>query len=181
MASVTGSGHRNASLAPTNPDSASSRAWLDPPRSAAAAARRLPSAAGAAALGLSALLPWSRRYPYSRRSGLDTARIILGLHDRIAVLPPRYVAWLWCAIPAAGAIAWAVSWLHPPLTRAALVGCGIVGAGLSGWVGLEVTRGRLRSFAPGVLVAELGACTVIVSASLLRRDRPDAPFPREVP
>jgi hypothetical protein len=138
------------------------------PVSGAALLRRVPVLLGAAILGLSALLPWSRRYPYSRRSGLDTARIVLGLHRHIALLPSRSLAWLWCLVPAAGALAWAVAWLAPRRAGLMVLVCGLVGGSVAVVFGLSLAGHDARFLASGPIVAVAGALTLILSYPVCR-------------
>lgn len=145
---------------------ADGRRWLDIPASGADLLRRLPALSGAALLGLSALLPWSRLYPYSRRSGLDTARILLGLHRPIALLPSQSVAWLWCLVPVAAAMAWAVAWLAPPRAGLAICLCGLVAGLIVALFGISAARHHAGALASGSVVAAVGALTLILSGPL---------------
>lgn len=149
---------------------------FDLPTSARDLALRLPCLIGAGLLLGSALLPWSRRFPYSRHSGLDTARIVLGLHHRIAFLPSRSVAWLWCLVPAAGALAWAVAWLRPAHAGLLVIACGLVAGTITGWFGVLLARRHPANVASGVVVAAMGAFVLLFSAVFL--DRPLSPRPR---
>jgi hypothetical protein len=156
----------NSSRASGDAVAGGSRRWLDIPASGAELLRRLPALSGAALLGLSALLPWSRLYPYSKRSGLDTARIILGLHRHIALLPSQSVAWLWCLVPLAGAMAWAIAWLAPPRAGLVISLCGLVGGLTAAVFGLSAARHDAGALASGSVVAAVGALTLILSGPL---------------
>jgi uncharacterized membrane protein YeaQ/YmgE (transglycosylase-associated protein family) len=115
------------------------------------------------------MLPWSRRFPYSRRSGLDTARLVLGLHRHIALLPSRQMAWLWCAIPAAGVVAWALAWLRPPRAALLLEICGLLGGLVTGWFAVVLAKGRADTLGSGVIVAATGAVLLVVASPFCRR------------
>jgi len=152
---------------------------FDLPGSASDVTRRLPALIGCSLLGLSAVLPWSRRYPFSRHSGLDTARIVLGLHHRIAFLPTRSVAWLWCLVPLAGAVGWALAWLRPAHLGPMLFLCGLVAGVVTGWFGVLLAHRHPANVASGVVVAAVGAFLLIVSGPFLR-GRPRSQTDQEV-